>query len=345
MKRRIKIYLALAIIGSITSLSTVKAQQYTLFLDSIQNVQTVDSSVSISLRTKGFNKVLGIQGALKWDTAVLSYSSITYGNSSINIGGASLSLTNTNNGYLTFAWTDDNVLPETVADSTVLLTLNFVVKNLIGSGTTISIADSPTKRILIDSNFRTITDTAYLPGYIGFTAITPVTINSLVAKANNNGILLNWSTATELNTNHFTMQHSTDGTSFTDIGTVNAIGIGANSYSLIDKNPARGINYYRLVSVDKDGSVTYSKIVSAELLFSDSPFSVYPNPVNNEFTLKGKHIVEVQVLDNLGQEVKMVSLKDASNPTVIVGNLAKGIYHLRIQTTDGTVNSAGFIKK
>ena len=43
--------------------------------------------------------------------------------------------------------------------------------------------------------------------------------------------------------------------------------------------------------------------------------------------------------------MKTVSLKDATNPTLSVGGLQAGVYHLREQTTDGKVSGVGFVKE
>jgi len=95
-------------------------------------------------------------------------------------------------------------------------------------------------------------------------AALPVKLISFSAQQNNKTVLLNWQTANELNTSHFVIQHGNNGTSFIEIGTVNAEGSGASGYSFTDNNPANGINYYRLESVDKDGATSYSKVVSCQ---------------------------------------------------------------------------------
>ena len=59
----------------------------------------------------------------------------------------------------------------------------------------------------------------------------------------------------------------------------------------------------------------------------------------------GNHIASVQMIDNIGRVVKIVSLKDASNPTLSVGGLSSGVYHLRIQTIDGKVSNVGVVKE
>ena len=171
----------------------------------------------------------------------------------------------------------------------------------------------------------------------------PVSLKDFAATSEGNSVNVSWSTATELNTSHFTVQHSTDGSYFTDIVSVKAIGRGANKYEFTDESPANGINYYRLQSVDKDGAVAFSKIVSASLTINDSRFTIYPNPAKDNVTIKGSHIASVQVIDNSGRVVKVVTLKDATNPTMSVSNLPAGVYHLRIITTEGNVSSAAMM--
>ena len=171
----------------------------------------------------------------------------------------------------------------------------------------------------------------------------PVTLSSFTATSNNKSIQTNWHTSTELNTANFIIQHSLNGSSFSDIATVKAIGSGANNYNFTDTHPTNGTNYYRLKSVDKDGASSYSKTVSAEIVDSRYEILVVPNPVKSFATIKGKHISSVQVIDNIGRVVKTVSLKDASNPTLSVGGLQAGVYHLRVQTTDGKVSGASLV--
>jgi len=173
----------------------------------------------------------------------------------------------------------------------------------------------------------------------------PLQITSFGATHTADRVQLGWQTATELNTSRFIIQHSTDGSSFTDIGTVKAVGSGANSYSYPDTHPANGINYYRLESVDKDGAATYSKIVSCEMSVVSKQFTIYPNPAKDNVTISGNHIACVQVIDNLGRVVKVVSLKDATNPVLCVSGLAARVYNLKIQTSDGKVSGLGFVKE
>jgi hypothetical protein len=46
-----------------------------------------------------------------------------------------------------------------------------------------------------------------------------------------------------------------------------------------------------------------------------------------------------------GRVVKIIPLKDATNPSISVNSLPAGVYHLRIQTTDGNVSGVGVVKE
>ncbi len=172
----------------------------------------------------------------------------------------------------------------------------------------------------------------------------PVTISNIAAIQEKNEIVIKWQTAIELNSSHFIIQHSTNGNSYTDIGTTKSIGIGANSYLFKDNSPVRGVNYYRLKSVDKDGANDYSKVVSCEWAEVSQQLWIFPNPSKNKIIVKANHISSLEIVNNTGKLVKVVSLKDATNPNLDVSNLPVGVYHLRIKNTDGKINSIDFVK-
>jgi len=173
----------------------------------------------------------------------------------------------------------------------------------------------------------------------------PIKSINLQAKANNSVVMLQWQTIDEINTASFLIENSTDGKSFTTIDTKTAAGSGNNSYFIEDATASDGINYYRIRSVDKVGNVNYSQVVSIELSKINVQCSIYPNPVQNVLTITGKHVVLIELIDNLGKLIRTVSLQDATNPTLSVGGMNKGIYHLRVQTTNAQVSELNFIKE
>ena len=225
----------------------------------------------------------------------------------------------------TFRWYKDSVLVATkVGDSNYTFTSNgkywVVATNSIATELTL------------------YSDTITIAGL-------PIKDITLSAKETNGQVLLQWQTIGEQNTASFTIQRSTDCKTFTDLTTKEAVGNGDNGYSYMDVSAASGVNYYRIRVTDKDGATSFSKVVSASLTIHDSQLTIYPNPAKDNVTISGNHIASVQVIDNMGRVVKVVLLKDATNPSLSVNSLPAGVYHLRIQTTDGGVIGAGLVKE
>ena len=100
-----------------------------------------------------------------------------------------------------------------------------------------------------------------------------------------------------------------------------------------------------ITTVSKETVGRYSLVFSQPTAIVSSSLSIYPNPAKSSVVIKGSHVASVQVVDNLGRIVKVVSLKDAINPTLSVNGLPAGVYHLKVQTTDGKVSNTSFEKE
>jgi hypothetical protein len=114
----------------------------------------------------------------------------------------------------------------------------------------------------------------------------PTTLLNFDAKISNKDVNLTWETTNEINTNNYEVEKSFDGNNWINIGIVIAKNItGTNSYSLTDKNPNYGINYYRLKMNDKDGKYTYSPIRTVNFTKGGLFVSVAPNPASSFTTI------------------------------------------------------------
>jgi hypothetical protein len=94
-----------------------------------------------------------------------------------------------------------------------------------------------------------------------------------------------WTTLSERNNAGFEVQKSRDGINFTTFSAI--FGEGGESfttrnYEVFDQEPHYGANYYRLKQIDKDGTVTFSKIVV--VYFKDinmaNGATLFPNPTS-----------------------------------------------------------------
>lgn len=121
------------------------------------------------------------------------------------------------------------------------------------------------------------------PSYQGKDVTLPVDMVSFVAEKVSQTVQLRWHVANELNTDHYDIEQSLDGTKFTKVGTVIARGSGdgSNTYDFTDVNPTlKKNNFYRIKQVDKDGTYTYS-IIRLVKFKSETLITVTPNPATN----------------------------------------------------------------
>jgi len=84
---------------------------------------------------------------------------------------------------------------------------------------------------------------------------------------NQNDGLLHWITASEINNDYFTLQHSTDGIDFQTIAQISGAGNSTTrlEYNHVHNGLRAGIHYYKLLSTDYDGTVTNRGIVALEV--------------------------------------------------------------------------------
>jgi len=176
----------------------------------------------------------------------------------------------------------------------------------------------------------------------------PLSFVSFAIQVDNVNVTLNWQTATELNSKQFFIQHSTNGISYTDIGTVKAISNATNSYEYKDNKPANGINYYRLQSVDKDGSSSYSKVVSVNIGDKQS-FSIAPNPTKDFASISFSKAVEkatIAVYDISGKIVITKLISGNTNAYKLnTQSLKSGVYVIKVNTNTGSYNEKLLINK
>ena len=94
----------------------------------------------------------------------------------------------------------------------------------------------------------------------------PIDLLSFDAKKQSQNNLLFWSTATETNSDYFTIEKTLDGASYEVVGQVNGGGTSFDQldYSLVDYDVRKAINYYRLKQTDTDGAEKISALVSVD---------------------------------------------------------------------------------
>ncbi|MFZ1659341.1 MAG: T9SS type A sorting domain-containing protein [Flavobacteriales bacterium] len=183
--------------------------------------------------------------------------------------------------------------------------------------------------------------------------VLPVELLEFSATANKPVIDVEWATATEHNSDYFTVERSLDNTTFEPIGQVAAAGDATqrNAYRFADTRPAPGLNYYRLLQVDRNGATALSHVVVANMEDAEGKPLLYPNPVVDLLNVQWPEAAEAVALivrDALGRAV-LVTTPDANtkgNWQVPVEHLSTGCYTLGLALPNGDEQQAGvFLKR
>ncbi len=183
----------------------------------------------------------------------------------------------------------------------------------------------------------------------------PIQLLYFNAKPEGYDVLCSWSTATEINNDHFELERSADGNEFTNIARVKGFGAGVSvhtlSYNYPDKEICNGIIYYRLKQVDIDGNSSYSNVVAVNCKDADRAITVFPNPANTvlnvSFAQAANEKIELQVINMLGMMVmkKEFTAQEGQNNTILeIKDFPPGVYYLKFRKEDGSVDDSHLTK-
>jgi len=163
-----------------------------------------------------------------------------------------------------------------------------------------------------------------------------------------NGIVhLNWTTASELNNDYFTVERSQDGEKFETIEVIPGAGTStvASKYSAEDRSPFIGKSYYRLRQTDYDGRTSISKIILVEVLKRNTGVvALYPNPINNTNTLTVVYVgneleeIVINVTDVSGKILhrKHINVKGGENFIPLLTEFqSSGVYLIEVMSKSG----------
>jgi hypothetical protein len=188
----------------------------------------------------------------------------------------------------------------------------------------------------------------------------PVELTSFTGYNDGDKNVLNWTTASEINTLKFEVERSPQsiGGVFTYIGELPAAG-SSNvplSYHLNDNNPLTGDNYYRLKMIDIDGTFKYSQTIfirnDKDVVYTNAINGIYPNPtshlINIDYQSAAISKVEIKILNVVGQEMSVTEMNTLKGNQLLqmdVSSFADGVYIINIRdVTNGTVQQSKFIK-
>jgi hypothetical protein len=178
----------------------------------------------------------------------------------------------------------------------------------------------------------------------------PVKLTDIKAWPQENNIAVQWKTENEFNIKNYEVERSADGKNFAKVNTTSPEGNNnsALTYNWLDENLATGTYYYRVRSIDNDGSVKYTSIIKVTISNGDHSITIYPNPIKDGIIKirmtnmeKGKYTV--RLLNSIGQVLMKTMLnypggENGYKTIDAITSLSKGVYQLEITGPDNTRN-------
>lgn len=164
------------------------------------------------------------------------------------------------------------------------------------------------------------------------TSVLPATLQSFTGTAGIGFNQLRWNSLTEINTQSYFIEYSSNGTSFTRVGQVAATGIATgSSYEFKHSGAQSGTVYYRLAITDVDGSVRYSEVITLNS-HNGAAIKIWPNVISNGLLQveTSETIQQFELINSNGAVVfRQRNLNSTGRFSTNLPALSSGIYLVR----------------
>lgn len=166
----------------------------------------------------------------------------------------------------------------------------------------------------------------------------PVELIEFSANCQNNGLLLNWSTASETNNAFFTIEKSSDLENWIEVSKITGAGnsVFQNNYSYLIENCADEFKYFRLSQTDFDGTVKTFDIISRQCSCNENKFELKfeSNKILNFNTNSDEEII-YEVFDCTGKLIfsdrflpsngkNLINIAEFTSKTMIIVRATQG---------------------
>ena len=182
----------------------------------------------------------------------------------------------------------------------------------------------------------------------------PITLISIDGAALEQGNLIKWLTATEIENDYFTLYRSTENSQFEKIGTIKGNGtvITTSSYEFLDRNAPAGVSTYKLEQTDNDGSVNFVGVVDVQRGETTilNINSILPIPVISNLQVSYQAVAgltEIKIYDMVGRSIQDLEIESANGlnfHNLSLNNLNPGVYFITLLNND-KVATKRFVKE
>lgn len=171
------------------------------------------------------------------------------------------------------------------------------------------------------------------------------------SRCDNGRVVLTWHTGSEQGSQRFAVQQSTDGSRWTEVGSVPAAGF-SNTQRVYNFSPnnAAATGFYRLAEYSTDGRIQYSGVLRSSCNGVEKVM-VWPNPtpgnVFTSFVSGNAATITISVYDEKGalvKEKRATVLPGSNQLTIDLSSLSVGLYTIVTEGT-GIKNSTKVYKR
>lgn len=181
--------------------------------------------------------------------------------------------------------------------------------------------------------------------YLNSFVVLPVTVTNFNGRNNGHTNILTWVVENEVNLSRYELQRSINGRDFSTIAVLNAT--GSRNYEHTDADIKSPVYFYRLKSIDIDGTYSYSSILKLNGPVKNTSMMATPNPFGNTMKLAiaspVKEMAALVLTDLSGKTIlqKNVNLLQGVNTIEIdqLQSLAAGTYILNLVSAQNKIST------
>ncbi len=185
--------------------------------------------------------------------------------------------------------------------------------------------------------------TKFSPWTLSRTAFAlPIDLLNFTASYNGKSVDLNWTTASEINNDYFTVSKTVNQSEFDFVATVNGVGNSniIQNYYAEDKTPFIGNSYYQLTQTDYNGNATKYGLVPIFIPENGLEIIKVYGDINGVINLtvndNTNEMLSIAILDILGNRIgsqTINAIKGGNYIQIKPENLPQGVYFISVSNT------------
>ncbi|MDH3650155.1 MAG: hypothetical protein OEQ53_10755 [Saprospiraceae bacterium] len=164
--------------------------------------------------------------------------------------------------------------------------------------------------------------------------LLPIRLVDFNLQEQDGAVMVNWITTSEINHDYYEVERSINLIDFETVEVLTSVGLAnaESRYEVIDLTAPMGHVYYRLKSVDLDGTFQYSAVGSV-VVTQKTELELFPNPTRGYVYLRNAALLEIAgpiyLIDGGGQRILVDMEINGDRATIDLNRFEPGLYILQ----------------